>query len=1511
YTLTFRVAADDGTTTTYDTVVVTVNADDDAPTASAGPDQSVNENDTVTLDATGSTDPEGQGLTYGWTQTAGPSVALEDADTAQPKFSAPEAAGSYTLTFKVAASDGTTTTYDTVVVTVNADDDAPTANAGPNQSVSENDTVTLDATGSTDPEGQGLTYSWTQTAGPSVALDDANAAQSTLSAPEAAGSYTLTFKVAASDGTTTTYDTVVVTVNADDDAPTASAGPNQSVSENDTVTLDATGSTDPEGQGLTYSWTQTAGPSVSLDDANAAQPTLSAPEAAGSYTLTFKVAASDGTTTTYDTVVVTVNADDDAPTANAGASQTVSENATVKLDATGSTDPEGQGLTYTWTQTSGPAITLDDPNAAQPTFVAPNATGKYRIHFQLDVSDGTTTTSDIVAVTVFGFDDAPTANAGPDQTVGENDTVTLDATGSTDPEGLGLTYTWTQIAGPSVSLDDANAAQPTFSAPDAAGSYTLTFKVAATDGTTTTEDKVTVTVKADDDAPTASAGPDQSVSENETVTLDATGSSDPEGQGLTYTWTQIAGPSVSLDDANAAQPTFSAPDAAGSYTLTFKVAANDGTTTTYDTVVVTVNADDDAPTANAGPNQSVSENDTVTLDATGSTDPEGQGLTYRWTQTAGPSVALDDANAAQPKFSAPDAAGNYRMYFQLEVSDGTTTTGDTVVVTVFGDDDAPAASAGPDQSVTENDTVTLDATGSNDPEGLGLTYTWTQTAGPSVSLDDANAAQPSFSAPDAAGSYTLTFQVAANDGTTTTYDTVVVTVNADDDAPTANAGPNQSVSENDTVTLDATGSTDPEGQGLTYSWTQTAGPNVALDDANAAQPTFTAPDAFNDYTLTFQVDVNDGETTTSDTVSIQVDAGIAPPAANAGQPQSVTEGETVTLDASASNDPQGLDLVFQWTQIGGPPVTLDDPASSTPSFAAPESTEPYTVEFQLTTTNGTFAQTDSVSIAVDADDDAPIADLGSDMRSTAMETVTLSAIGSYDPDGATPRVEWVQTSGPSVTLDNPNGMEPSFTAPLSASDYRIEFQLLVDDGQSISTDTVAIDVASAVTPPIINASSSPSISRGGIVGLDAARSNSPMNLPMTVQWVQSGGPAVNLSNANDWSPTFEAPDTPGGEGYTLSFTVVVSDGFTTTNERVVVEVPPAKSTLQAEHVATNATDPASSRANAAGDAETEIGSSITTSEPLEEAPVATPTQSLPTPSWLPTNSDAPLENIPSSQDGAQPDRQLRAGNRPGTQAETDSSSHRDVAPSSVPPSEPIDVDAGGDTSARAGDYVVLHGSSDVAAGANYEWRQVSGPTVSIENGWRATAGFTAPASLDETTTLVFELSVRENGVTETDTVRVAVDPAAPTGPPITVLPAVESGREVILTLPGSESSEPSTAIDWRQVGGPTVELDSRGSTAPSFVAPQVFLSEVLEFEVATSAGNRESVERVQIRIQPVAIVNLAEPDLAHWTQTTSEAEATPSETTSRGGIGRIWAGLLGIFTIGGWRDLLNKPNRRD
>ncbi|MBK7877330.1 MAG: tandem-95 repeat protein [Planctomycetes bacterium] len=435
---------------------------------------------------------------------------------------------------------------------------------------------------------------------------------------------------------------------------------------------------DVEGQELTYTWTQVSGPSVVLSDANSPSPTFTAPEGLANSDIVFELAVSDGTNTSVDTVTITVHADNDAPTAEAGPAQSVDELDVVTLSGSGS-DVEGEALTYTWTQVSGPAVVLSDSNSASPTFTAPEGLANSDLVFELAVSDGTNTSVDTVTITVHADNDAPTAEAGPAQSVDELDVVTLSGSGS-DVEGEALTYTWTQVSGPAVVLSDSNSASPTFTAPEGLANSDIVFELAVSDGTNTSVDTVTITVHADNDAPTAEAGPAQSVDELDVVTLSGSGS-DVEGEALTYTWTQVSGPTVVLSDANSASPTFTAPEGLANSDIVFELAVSDGTNTSVDTVTITVNADDDAPTADAGSDVAVHPGSSVLVQGSGA-DVEGADLDYTWIQVGGPPVGSLQSDGPNLRFDAPAATTPTLLTFQLRVCDGEHTSVDTLHVLV-------------------------------------------------------------------------------------------------------------------------------------------------------------------------------------------------------------------------------------------------------------------------------------------------------------------------------------------------------------------------------------------------------------------------------------------------------------------------------------------------------------------------------------------------------------------------------------------------------------------------------------------------------------------------------------------------------------------------------------------------------------------------------------------------------------------------------------------------------------
>ena len=163
------------------------------------------------------------------------------------------------------------------------------------------------------------------------------------------------------------------------------------------------------------------------------------------------------------------------PVASAGLDQSVAEASSVTLDATASV--AGTAAIYNWTQTAGPAVTLNLTDPIRPTFTAPSVpAGGATLTFSLTVVDGTLSSlSDAVNVTVSNVNKRPVADAGPDQTVNEGSGVILIGANSYDPDADSLLFSWIQTAGPVVSLIAPNSVGPKFFAPAVGSGGTLTF----------------------------------------------------------------------------------------------------------------------------------------------------------------------------------------------------------------------------------------------------------------------------------------------------------------------------------------------------------------------------------------------------------------------------------------------------------------------------------------------------------------------------------------------------------------------------------------------------------------------------------------------------------------------------------------------------------------------------------------------------------------------------------------------------------------------------------------------------------------------------------------------------------------------------------------------------------------------------------------------------------------------------------------------------------------------------
>ena len=208
--------------------------------------------------------------------------------------------------------------------------------------------------------------------------------------------YTVKFTLTVADGMSVPAVATTTPISITTTRPGANAGSDRLVHPSQPVSLDGSASFDAGGRPLTYSWAQLSGPPVTLTAPLSSTASFTAPHldfGDPSQVFVFELTTRNGLAASFDTMTV-VNDPWGRAVANAGAPQTVSTTAAVTLDGSGSATPAGSALTYAWTQTGGPAVTLSSASAQKPTFTAPVVTqagGPKLLTFSLVVTDGYST----------------------------------------------------------------------------------------------------------------------------------------------------------------------------------------------------------------------------------------------------------------------------------------------------------------------------------------------------------------------------------------------------------------------------------------------------------------------------------------------------------------------------------------------------------------------------------------------------------------------------------------------------------------------------------------------------------------------------------------------------------------------------------------------------------------------------------------------------------------------------------------------------------------------------------------------------------------------------------------------------------------------------------------------------------------------------------------------------------------------------------------------------------------
>jgi len=656
----------------------------------------------------------------------------------------------------------------------------------------------------------------------------------------------------------------------------------------------------------------------------------------------------------------------------------VVENKLVTLLGEG-IDADNEKLTFQWTQTSGEYVKLSSYTVAEPTFMAPEVkNGEIKVlDFELLVTDPEgANDSAFVEIVVNPVNHSPTVDAGRDLVTFSSITAMTIIPNTWDADDDVLTYQWKQVSGQPIELSTTTEKYLTFLPGflDYSQFEPLTFEVTVDDGFGgTASDTVNVYPYPgvlDNKRISVSAGPIQTVTEGDKVTLSATGST-LNNKPIDYSWFQLLGPSVTLSSFNGQQVEFIAPEV-GDFEklLSFQVtgySAGNGWANAL--ALVKVLPSNSPPIADAGNDRNVSENILVKLEGKGS-DPDGDKIKYSWAQKSGKTVDLYERASYSVYFTSPVIqSASEKLIFELTVTDshGNSDT-DDVSVTVSSVNYPPRVNAGPDKRVHGGTQVTITGTVVDLDDDV-VKLEWKQLSGDSLSFDKTKATL-SFTAPEVTPTTAkrIVLQLTATDSAGQIgSDQVIVFIVPENSAPKANAGPDMTVDENTIVNLTCVG-TDPDTNILNYEWTSESS-KVVIVSSEGSKVSIKSPSVVSDKTYTMTCTVSDGEFSTSDSMNLTVRNTLSLDiVADAGIDRIVNENVKINLDGSKSHDPENQNISYAWTQVSGESVRLSSVTAVTPSFTSPivanGEIKVLTFELRVYDNNGRDA-VDTVTITVD------------------------------------------------------------------------------------------------------------------------------------------------------------------------------------------------------------------------------------------------------------------------------------------------------------------------------------------------------------------------------------------------------------------------------------------------------------------------------------------------------------------------------------------------------------------
>ncbi len=1004
-----------------------------APIAVPGSDTTVAPGEVLQFDGTGSVASDSPITRYRWNFGDG---TMADGAIAQKSYAAP---GRYRAVLRVEddAVHPCNFGVETRRIQVNF---PPVAEAGTDQSAIVGQTLRFDGAASYDVDGMIQAYQWdmgdgTQLSGPSVAHSYQKSGQYRVM---------LTVKDDADVANSMARDFMQVEVNAPPE-PRFSIPP-RSLSVSELGTLDASASSDADGQIISYLWDFGDGATGEGPVVNYAwnQP--------GIFRVSLTVIDDSGTASALQSTEMDIRIDA-APIANAGADQPVTASEVI-FDGGGSTDSDGRITRYEWDFGDG---NRGEGQTVTHVYARP---GSYEV--ALVVTDDSTSPLNKDRDTLFvSINETPIADAGPPQVVAPGDEFVVSGRASLDPDGEISAYVWAFPDGSSVQGQRAAYA---ISEP---GLHRIRLTVFDDfeGGAAEDESETLITVNAQ---PTSVAGPDRLVAPGDMVVFDGGQSFDPDGRLSEFTW-EFSDLGTPLKGMRI-ERTYESP---GVYSAQLIVADDAGVlnSTAVDDLTVRVNH---APVADAG-KEIVTDRLFVELDATGSTDADGDQLIYRW----------DFGDGSVPAYGAKvthvfERSGIYPV--TLRVDDGTGLSNAVAIdSTRVNINSRPMADAGGNRDVCSGEPILFDASDSVDPDGGLLLYSW--DFGDGTDSDLINPTK-TYERP---GVYPVTLSVRNETGTErgSDIDRIAALVR---EGPIADAGGPRTVCTNQRVRFDGSGSTDIDGAVNAFNWT--------FGDGNSGRGETPVHIFKKPGTYSVQLTIT-GEATGScsplDSDVAEIEVVAAPELAVVG-PARAAAGMSASYKASITQLRGAVPGEFSWDFGDGTTATGENVSHT---FEAPGE---YIITMSTLLSGGNPGCAELTAIQRVIVNEAPMALIDGPETMAAGQAVTFDASMSMDVDGAITGYAWDFGDG--------NTSKGVLAAHTYAEPGLYDLKLTVTDDAGVGNSVVVATRSVRVNPAPRVGLSSPGSLCPGIAhpwSVDVAEGT-------TVDWAFGDG--VSLSGAS-------------------------------------------------------------------------------------------------------------------------------------------------------------------------------------------------------------------------------------------------------------------------------------------------------------------------------------------------------------------------------------------------------------